>query len=94
MMANYIGRDMGPIAVMEYEHNQAKAHISYFLEHTKTIAEDITLEKTKELAQHVINAYNILTDHFYKEENVLFPMAEQMLTAEEKTELAVQIASI
>ncbi|MEW9033948.1 MAG: hemerythrin domain-containing protein [Planifilum fimeticola] len=31
MMAKYIGRETGPIAVMEYEHEQAKARLSEFL---------------------------------------------------------------
>jgi iron-sulfur cluster repair protein YtfE (RIC family) len=36
---------------------------------------------------HALQAHAVLTDHFMKKENVLFPMAENMLSAEEKEEL-------
>lgn len=41
----------------------------------------------KELSKLVNEAYEILIQHFYKEKNVLFPMAERMLSEEEKEEL-------
>ncbi|NNU84665.1 hemerythrin domain-containing protein [Geobacillus sp. BMUD] len=41
MMARYIGRTTGPIAVMEYEHEQAKARLSMFLEKTAQLPENI-----------------------------------------------------
>ncbi|AIE61618.1 hemerythrin domain-containing protein [Bacillus methanolicus] len=88
MMSKYIGNTTGPIAVMEYEHDQAKRNIAAFLEKTKMLDEEVNKEEAKELASYVINAYLILTEHFMKEENVLFPMAEQMLSDEEKEELA------
>ena len=92
MMGVYIGTTSGPIAVMEYEHDQAKANISAFLEKSITApSESGEMKTTAELIQ---NAYFILTDHFAKEENVLFPMAERMLTDEEKIELYGKIQEI
>jgi regulator of cell morphogenesis and NO signaling len=91
MMAKYIGNTTGPIAVMEYEHDQAKRNIATFLEKTDALDEEVNKETAKELASYVINAYLILTEHFMKEENVLFPMAERMLSDEEKEELAKHI---
>jgi regulator of cell morphogenesis and NO signaling len=91
MMGTYIGTTSGPIAVMEYEHDQAKANIGAFL--TKADEHASTDEK-KEQAQLIQNAYFILTEHFSKEENVLFPMAERMLTDEEKAELYRKIQEI
>ncbi|MDF0726284.1 hemerythrin domain-containing protein [Cytobacillus sp. S13-E01] len=84
MMAKYIGKDAGPIAVMEYEHEQAKLNIALFLEKTVDVPSDLNKEDAKQYASYITNAYLILTDHFAKEENVLFPMAEKMLTDEEK----------
>jgi hemerythrin-like domain-containing protein len=40
------------------------------------------------------NAYYTLTQHFAKEENVLFPMAENLLSKEEKEELYKRIKEI
>lgn len=91
MMGVYIGTTSGPIAVMEYEHDQAKAKIHEFLEKANS---SITVEEKKNLSDLVKNAYFILTEHFAKEENVLFPMAERMLSNEEKEELYKKIQEI
>lgn len=91
MMGVYIGTTSGPIAVMEYEHDQAKAKIHKFLEKAGSSKTD--LEK-KNLSDLVKNAYFILTEHFAKEENVLFPMAERMLSEDEKEELSCRIQEI
>ncbi len=85
MMGVYIGTTSGPIAVMEYEHDQAKTNIAAFLDQAE--AGESSPQEKKKLAELIQNAYFILTDHFSKEENVLFPMAERMLSDEEKAEL-------
>ncbi|MDQ0198387.1 hemerythrin domain-containing protein [Neobacillus ginsengisoli] len=92
MMGVYIGTTSGPIAVMEYEHDQAKAKIGAFLEKVET--SNLMTEERKQLAELIKNAYFILTEHFSKEENVLFPMAERMLTDAEKDELYRRIQEI
>jgi regulator of cell morphogenesis and NO signaling len=94
MMAKYIGRTSGPIAVMEYEHDQAKSNIARFLKESESLSIDVTKEDAKKLASFVTEAYLILTEHFMKEENVLFPMAEKMLSNEEKLELEEKINQI
>ncbi|MCP8969186.1 hemerythrin domain-containing protein [Ectobacillus ponti] len=88
MMAAYIGRETGPIAVMEYEHEQAKGKIASFLSGIRQLPDPLTPEETAALSLLVMDAYSILTDHFFKEEQVLFPMAEQILSAAEKEQLA------
>jgi hemerythrin-like domain-containing protein len=92
MMAVYIGTTSGPIAVMEYEHDQAKSQIKAFLD--KSVNGELTVEEMKQSAELIKNAYFILSDHFVKEENVLFPMAERMLSNEEKEELYQKIQQI
>lgn len=94
MMAAYIGRESGPIAVMEYEHDRAKSLIGTFLKNTENGLEGYSKEKMKEDAALVKEANYTLVDHFSKEENVLFPMAERMLTVEEKQELVERIRTI
>ncbi|ESU70661.1 hypothetical protein GS8_1294 [Geobacillus stearothermophilus] len=91
MMARYIGRTTGPIAVMEYEHEQAKTRLSMFLEKTAQLPENIDSRQALTLAGAVIEAYHILDEHFMKEENVLFPMAERLLSDAEKEELFARI---
>lgn len=93
-IANYIGRETGPIAVMEYEHEAAKKNLESFMTKTGQMAEETGAEQAKEIAISMIDAINVLSDHFMKEENVLFPMGERLLSDEEKDYLEKMIQTI
>jgi regulator of cell morphogenesis and NO signaling len=94
LMENYLGVGMGPIAVMEYEHDQAKTMIAKFFEKINNANGDLSQETILECVSLIKNAHFTLVDHFAKEENVLFPMAERMLSYEEKKELYEKINQI
>ncbi|OCA86103.1 hypothetical protein A8F94_12200 [Bacillus sp. FJAT-27225] len=94
MMEQYIGRTSGPIAVMEYEHDRAKALIGNYLAATGNEDKNFTIEEIIVLANKIKEAYYTLTEHFAKEENVLFPMAQRMLSEDEKSELHRRIQEI
>ena len=83
MMEVYIGKSGGPIAVMEYEHEQANGFISEFLYNAENHRQLTTDEMIKN-AILIKNAYHTLVNHFAKEEQVLYPMAERMFSQEEK----------
>jgi iron-sulfur cluster repair protein YtfE (RIC family) len=71
LMAEHIETDSGPIAVIDYDHEKAKSSINTFLEKSKNdqqIADDM-----KYSAGFVMDACNILKEHFLKEENILYP---------------------
>lgn len=91
LMAKYIGRQVGPIAVMEYEHEVAKQNLKMFREAVEQATGPVDAARAKEIAAYALQAHAVLTDHFMKEENVLFPMAENMLNADEKEELRRKI---
>jgi hemerythrin-like domain-containing protein len=93
LMAKYIGRDVGPIAVMEYEHEQAKQYLKTFVELMESEPAPVCKERARELASYAIRAHSILTDHFMKEENVLFPMAETILNDDDKNELRRKVCN-
>lgn len=80
MVAEYTGKDMGPVAVMEYEHELAKQNVNRFFEAAEKLQVPVSCEEAREAASFLLQAYVILSDHFRKEEEVLFPIAEQMLT--------------
>lgn len=80
MVQEYTGKDMGPVAVMEHEHELAKMNVQRFLDQTESLPETVGAEEAKEAASYLLQVYVILNDHFKKEEEVLFPLAEQMLT--------------
>jgi regulator of cell morphogenesis and NO signaling len=88
LMAKYIGRQVGPIAVMEYEHDTAKQNLKKFGEAMEQVEGPVDAARAKEIVSYALQAHAVLTDHFMKEEHVLFPMAENMLNAEEKEELS------
>ena len=94
MMGTYIGRETGPIAVMEYEHDRAKSLIGVFLENTKNDLETYDTKKMKQDTALVKEAQYTLVDHFSKEEKVLFPMAERMLSTKEKQDLKTRLSKI
>ncbi|WNF35806.1 hemerythrin domain-containing protein [Bacillaceae bacterium IKA-2] len=97
MMVKYMGREGGPIAVMEYEHATAKLNLKEFIDKVAVIKAEqssASKETALELFRHIKIVYLTLTEHFMKEESILFPMAEQMLSAEEKQELADQFAKM
>jgi regulator of cell morphogenesis and NO signaling len=82
MMEVYLGKNGGPIAVMEYEHEQANGFINTFLSYTKDHSQP--LEEMIQNTNLVKDAYHTLLDHFMKEEQVLYPMAEKLFSEEEK----------
>ncbi len=93
MMETYIGRSSGPLAVMDYEHEQAHGFIDAFLENTKTPDQLSEYEQIKNTTL-IKNAYDTLLDHFAKEEAVLYPMAERLFNDEEKETLKQKVSEI
>lgn len=83
MMEGYLGKGGGPISVMEYEHQQAHGFINEFLKNAESLSQLTTDDKMQNV-DLVRNAYHTLLNHFMKEEQVLYPMAERMFTDEEK----------
>ncbi len=83
MMEVYLGKNGGPIAVMEYEHEQAHGYINEFLKNVESRTK-FPIDEKIENATLIENAYHTLINHFTKEEQVLYPMAERMFTNEEK----------
>ena len=92
MMEVYIGKNGGPIAVMEYEHEQANGFISEFLKNTQGSKQ--SADSMIQNSSLIKNAYHTLLDHFSKEEQILYPMAEQLFTQEEKEEFLQKVSAI
>jgi hemerythrin-like domain-containing protein len=85
-------REMGPIGVMLLEHDQGRALVRQM----NQAASDYKKGQTGAAARwsDAARAYaELLREHIAKENNILFVMAERMLTAEEQRELAAQFES-
>ncbi|GEN35528.1 hemerythrin domain-containing protein [Aneurinibacillus danicus] len=82
LLKKEMGDNFGPVQVMEYEHEEAKRQLAVFEELSSSPSAD-----AKEAATHLMDACQILLLHFTKEENVLFPFAENALTPQQKQQL-------
>ena len=71
---------MGPLAVMRMEHDQIERLLGWAQERPDVASARRQCE----------DAVRVAREHFAKEEQVLFPLAEQVLSAEQLADLAVQ----
>jgi len=81
MTARGMPRDSGPIAVMLREHDEGRRYTAAF----RSAAEQIQSGDGSAAADVVCNVFdyvNLLREHINKEDNVLFPMAEQIFPAD------------
>lgn len=76
----------GPIAVMLSEHNSGRAFIRGMAEGAARIGSDP--EAGAAIRHHGFGYIELLRNHIAKENQVLFPMAERTLSAEDQQDLA------
>lgn len=88
MMSRHLGENDKTIEMMEFEHEKAEQHLKDFLLEAKEISENINEEHAQIISVYAVQAYTTLIEHFAKEEKILFPLAEKLLTNEEKEVLA------
>ncbi len=80
-------RDGGPIGVMLYEHEEGRKLIRQMNEAAKAYAQG-DAGATKVWAAAARGYATLLSEHIFKENNVLFMIAERLLTGVEQQELA------
>ncbi len=79
--------ESGPVAVMLHEHEQGRAAIRAISEALpKAAAGD--REAAGALATALLEYAELLRNHIFKEDNVLFPMADRVLAPDEQASLA------
>jgi len=88
LMARHLGVDDRTIETMEFEHEKAEQHLQDFLREAELVLDE---DDSRAVSVYAVQAYTTLTQHFAKEEKMLFPLAEQILTADEKEELARRV---
>jgi len=81
-----IPRQSGPIGVMLHEHTVGRGYV-------RGMADGIAAYKAGEpgaaarIAENARGYVALLTQHIYKEDNILYPMADRALSAEKQAEL-------
>lgn len=68
----------GPIGVMLMEHDQGREYVSKMAEAIKEIKQGNS-SGGKKYAENAMNFADLLTQHIHKEDNILYPMSEQMM---------------
>lgn len=81
MTARDMPSDSGPVAVMLHEHDLGRRYTAAF----RTAAEQMQAgdeSAAADLVRNVFDYVELLRQHILKEDNILFPMAEQILPAD------------
>ena len=86
MEKNGFPREGGPTGVMMSEHQQGRGYIRFMLD---AIAAEEKGDKgaSKWFVQNARGYIHLLRNHIYKEDNCLFPMADQALNPEQREAL-------
>jgi hemerythrin-like domain-containing protein len=87
IMARRLGENDRTIETMEFEHEKAEKHLRDFLTEAERAGANLSEDEAQSIAVHAEQAYATLMQHFAKEEKNLFPLAETLLTGDEKDEL-------
>lgn len=81
-------REGGPIGVMLHEHDEGRKYIKQAVEAIKQLkAGNITAFQG--IKDNLLNYCTLLTNHIYKENNILYPMAERFLPVDIQTAMSV-----
>jgi len=87
MMARRLGENDRTIESMEYEHEKAEQHLHDFLTEAAQAGHTINEIEAQTITVSAVQAHATLTQHFAKEEKMLFPLAEKILSIGEMEEL-------
>ncbi len=79
--------EAGPVAVMLHEHEQGRAAIRA-IEEALPGARTGDRRATAALADALLEYVELLRNHIFKENNVLFPMADRVLAPEEQAAIS------
>lgn len=83
----------GPIGVMLSEHEAGRAHIRGM----KQALDDLAAEREsagEDLAEHALAYVELLSDHIQKENGVLFPIADRVLSEQDQGELVAAFEAV
>jgi len=87
LMTRHLGENDRSIEVMEFEHEKAEQHLLAFLTEADKKGPSIDENDVQWITVYAVQAHATLTQHFAKDEKVLFPLAEKILSVEEMEEL-------
>ncbi|MEK7288523.1 MAG: hemerythrin domain-containing protein, partial [Elusimicrobiota bacterium] len=90
-LGRYIGTKEGPIACMLEEHRDEKEKIDVIRNALQENSGLLAKKRIQEAGRYILE---LLRNHIAKEDNILFPLAEQTLTEEDKKEIQKKMKAI
>lgn len=93
MTARDMPQDGGPVAVMLQEHEEGRRFTAGF----RSAAEQMTggdAGAAVDVVRNVFDYVNLLREHIVKEDNVLFPMADQVIPPDHMQQMSEQFQQI
>lgn len=85
--------EVGPIAVMLHEHEVSRSLVTAVADNATAAASgDATARQT--VAESLASYATLLRNHIYKEDNILYPMADQAFTEEDQSALAADFERV
>ena len=93
LVARGIPKESGPIGVMLMEHEDGRRFISGFAGGVEELDRDPDGAK-RLILENALRYTQLLREHIYKEDNILFAMADSVLAPEEQRELVGQFEQL
>jgi hemerythrin-like domain-containing protein len=93
LAANGMPRDSGPVAVMLREHEEGR-RLTRAMKEAAERLRDGEQAAAAQVAENALGYVNLLRLHIQKEDQILFPMAAQVIPAERHAEVAAAFARI
>lgn len=88
ILGAYVGTNQGPVVTIEAEHDEMNQYFEHFMSHSSV---ELSLEQLKLVLKDLNEGYEILMVHMYKEESVLFPMAEKVFKVKDEETLLAAV---
>lgn len=86
-------RSTGPLAIMRHEHNEGRARVRAAAEALPAAARG-DAAAVQSLAKNLLAYVDLLEAHIGKEDNILYPMADRMLTEQDQKDLQAAFARV
>ncbi|HEX7055949.1 MAG TPA: hemerythrin domain-containing protein [Bacilli bacterium] len=92
LLKSLLGTPHGPIEIMELEHEEIRKHMQTFAQIGRELSAASLHDGLSGMCDALRQADEVMRQHFYKEEHAIFPMAEQLLSEEQKERIARELA--
>lgn len=86
-------RQGGPIGVMLYEHTQGRDYVRGMAEAVSAYRAG-DAKAASRFAENARGYVPLLSQHIYKEDNILYPMADRFLSPQKQAELLEEFALV